>query len=59
MVNAAGMTASQATDYLSSMGVDAEVITESKPVTETVGYNLTAITGTKPVTYTTAAPDDG
>ena len=26
MVNAAGMTAQQATDYLASMGVDAEVI---------------------------------
>ena len=26
MVNQAGMTAQQATDYLSSMGVDAEVV---------------------------------
>ena len=42
MVNAAGMTAQQATDYLSSMGVDAEVVTEpSEPIEETVGYSLT------------------
>ncbi len=44
MVNQAGMTAQQATDYLASMGVDAEVITDSSPTTETtevVGYNAT------------------
>ena len=40
MVNQAGMTAQEATDYLSSMGVDAEVVTKPETVTETVGYNL-------------------
>jgi hypothetical protein len=34
MVNASGMTAAQATDYLSSMGVDAEVV-EGDPVVTT------------------------
>ena len=45
MVTAAGMTAQQATDYLASMGVDAEVIETSDPVTETHetgGYTATA-----------------
>ncbi len=40
MVNAAGMTAAQATDYLASMGVDAQVIedkTTTKDQTEIVG----------------------
>lgn len=41
MVNAAGMTADQATNYLSSMGIDAEVVNEPETITETVGYNLT------------------
>ena len=38
MINAAGMTAQQATDYLSSMGVDAEIETtqQKSPVTKTV-----------------------
>ena len=35
MINAAGMTAQQATDYLASMGVDAQVIENEDPVTET------------------------
>ena len=35
MVNAAGMTAQQATDYLASMGVDAEVIEQKTEGTET------------------------
>ena len=51
MVNQAGMTAQQATDYLASMGVDAEVITDSSPTTETtevVGYNATAHTASQP-----------
>lgn len=39
MVNAAGMTADEATSYLSSMGIDAEVEEAGKEVTETVGYN--------------------
>ena len=43
MVNAASMTADQATSYLASMGVDADVVTE--PVTET-----------DPVTYVNATP---
>ena len=34
MVNAAGMTAEQATDYLASMGVDAQVIESNAPTTE-------------------------
>ena len=38
MVNAAGMTAEQATNFLSSMGVDAEIetITDEQPATKTV-----------------------
>ena len=44
MVNAAGMTAEQATDYLASMGVDAEVIEHDTTATE----NQTAI-GYRPV----------
>jgi hypothetical protein len=35
MVTAAGMTAQQATDYLASMGVDAEVIETKSQGTET------------------------
>ena len=35
IVNAAGMTADQATDYLASMGVDAEVIETDSQATET------------------------
>ena len=59
MVNAAGMTAEEATNYLSSMGVDAEVVTKPKTVTETVGYNLHASTYTKEVEYMGAATDGG
>lgn len=57
MVNAAGMTAQEATDYLSSMGVDAEVITEPEEVKETQGYNLVASTGTVTQSYIGAASD--
>lgn len=39
MVNAAGMTAEQATDYLSSMGVDAEVEEHTNSATETSEVN--------------------
>ena len=42
MINAAGMTAQQATDYLASMGVDAEVIEQKTEGTETkqiTGYH--------------------
>ena len=35
MVTAAGMTAEQATDYLASMGVDAQVVENTVPTTET------------------------
>lgn len=43
LINAAGMTADQATSYLASMGVDAEVISEPEVVDD-------------PVTYVTARP---
>jgi hypothetical protein len=39
MVTAAGMTAEQATDYLSSMGVDAQVENDTKEVEEVVEYH--------------------
>ena len=58
MINAAGMTAKQATDYLASMGVDAEVIETSDPVTETHetgGYTATA--QELPLPYTIAYGD--
>lgn len=45
MVNAAGMTADEATSYLSSMGVDAEVVTN----TETTPEMSTVISGYTPV----------
>lgn len=38
LVNAAGMTAEQATAYLASMGVDAEVVEEPNVTTDTVEY---------------------
>lgn len=56
MVNAAGMTADQATAYLSSMGIDAEVITDTTKTVDNVKYmgaipNVQAVTfeGTTPV----------
>lgn len=56
MVNAAGMTADQATSYLSSMGIDAEVITDTTQTVDNVKYmgaipNVQAVTfeGTTPV----------
>lgn len=55
MINAAGMTAEQATDYLSSMGVDAEIetVTEKQPTTkEITGWN----TELTPVTKTGSVP---
>ena len=50
MVNAAGMSVDQATDYLSSMGIDAQVIEHSAPTTEThetgdVQAELVPVTG--------------
>ena len=57
MVNAAGMTAEQATDYLSSMGVDAEVETIENEEDETNEFagaiaNVTSksVPGTNPLT---------
>lgn len=57
IVNAAGMTAEQATDYLSSMGVDAEVVeqTETQPTTSvytgaTAHVMTQQIPGTDPLT---------
>ena len=57
MVNAAGMTAQQATDYLSSMGVDTEVIEEETTTPEPQTYmgavpNIEAktFTGSNPIT---------
>ena len=35
MVNEAGMTAQEATDYLASMGIDAEVVTDEETATDT------------------------
>ena len=55
MVNAAGMTAQQATDYLASMGVDAQVIENNAPSTETketTGWTTTL----SPVTEIGTAP---
>lgn len=40
LVNAAGMTATQATDYLSSMGVNAEVTNETQEIPETVANSV-------------------
>ena len=56
LVNNAGMTAQQATDYLASMGVDAEVVQQKTQGTETkqqTGWNSTLVpttaTGTVPI----------
>ncbi len=55
LVNAAGMTASQAEAYLASMGIDAEVVETNKPSTETktqVGWDA----DWTPATMTTTIP---
>lgn len=52
MVNAAGMTADQATHYLSSMGIDAEVVNEPEAVEEQVGTKVIP----KPATRETFNP---
>lgn len=58
MVNAAGMTAQQATDYLSSMGIDAEVTEDTSEATEnSVATGAVAHVTTEPVTYVN--PIDG
>ena len=59
MVNAAGMTADQATAYLGSMGVDAKIVEHPVTTEETVGYNLTATTGVKSQPYTLAPTAPG
>lgn len=52
LVNAAGMTAEEATSYLSSMGIDAEVIEDSSTATESQEYTgAVADVTTEPVTY--------
>lgn len=51
LVNAANMTAQEATDYLSSMGIDATVVNKPEEVEETVGYDLIATPGTKEAPY--------
>ena len=59
MVNAAGMTAEQATNFLSSMGVDAEIetITDEQPATKTVNSLEPTITYKKATNPSIA--DDG
>lgn len=60
MVNAAGMTAQEATDYLSSMGVDATVEEETTETQETVGTNLIATPHyTREMPYTVPTQDGG
>lgn len=59
MVNKAKMTAQEATDYLSSMGIDAEVITEPQTVTEVQGYNLVATPGVVTQSYNPGAAAGG
>lgn len=49
MINAAGMTAQQATDYLSSMGVDAEV--ETVPSEQTDTHQYTSVKSSVTPTY--------
>ena len=51
MINAAGMTAEQATDYLKSMGVDAEVVeqkVQGDQVTSQTGFNARWVASTSP-----------
>lgn len=42
LINAAGMTAAQATDYLANMGIDATVVEDTKPVEEEVATAVRA-----------------
>lgn len=51
MVTAAGMTADEATNYLSSMGVDAQVETDTQDIEETVATHLVPTTGITTVPY--------
>ena len=59
MVNAAGMTASQAEAYLGSMGVDAEVEEATKTVQEVVGHNAIPYTFLKRQAYDPGSDPDG
>ena len=55
MVNAAGMTADEATDYLSSMSVDAQVESDTQDIQENVATNLVPTTGVTTVPYVVPA----
>ena len=59
MINAAGMTADQATAYLAACGVDAQV--DYEPITEQVTSTVSdlQVTPSAPVTYTYANPATG
>lgn len=59
MVNATGMSASQATDYLSSMGVDATVIENPVTTEEVVAHSLSVSTGVRTQAYTLAPTEPG
>ena len=59
MVNATGMSASQATDYLSSMGVDATVVENPVTTEEVVAHSLSVSTGVKTQAYTLAPTEPG
>lgn len=51
MVNAANMTAQQATDYLSSMGIDATVVEDTTEQDEVSAYSITPTTSLETVHY--------
>ena len=59
LVNAAGMTQQQATDYLSAMGVDAEVetVSEEEPVNKTINDLVPQISYDKSADVPTVAGD--
>ena len=51
LINAAGMTATEAANYLGSMGIDAEIESEDVPSTEIVGTELQAQPYSIPYNY--------
>lgn len=59
LINMAGMTADEATNYLASMGVDAEVVENTTTQEETAATNLVANTGVRTVGYTVPAAEPG
>ena len=59
MVTAAGMTATEATNYLSTMGVDAKVKNQEQTVSEVVGHNVRAHTFTTYQAYSPGVQPDG